>query len=129
MTPFDFIKSINNKTDLKESVDRKNYNSYIVLHGFSYYPDTVLLANELNCFSNIEPRQHYDFLYHAISKKNRFSKWYKKSKIEMIEILKERYEIRTERAVEMMELLSEEELEQIRLDTSKGGLDGKSDSK
>lgn len=78
-TPFDFIKSISHtkKNILKNP---KDYTPYIVNKGLSYFPDTILFANEMNRLWMIPPQQQYDFLIHSVRPRERYSKWNKKDK-------------------------------------------------
>ena len=47
--PFEFVKAINNKQNIiRDDLDEKAYNPYMINRAFSYFPDTVLLANEMN---------------------------------------------------------------------------------
>ncbi len=123
MNVWDFVKSINEKKYLYEDVDKNNYSSYIVNRSFSFFPDTILLANEMNRFPSTEPKQHYDFLYHATTKKKRWSKWIKPINDEDAKMLSEKLSIRYERAVELMSILTESELKTLKDNLNTDGLD------
>ena len=134
MTPFDFLNSINEKksylfTDIKadnsgeasdlDSVDRK-YPPFMVNRGLSYFVDTVMLANEMNERFEISKKMHYDFLYHAVRKKRRFSKWFKKPKDSKdIELIKEAYSCSREKAEDVYDLI---DMKALRKYMSKGGV-------
>ena len=82
-SPFDFIKSISStKKDIME--DEKDYNAFMVNRGLSYFPDTVIYANEMNRFHHLDSRLQYLFLINIVRKRNRFSKWNKASESEDI---------------------------------------------
>lgn len=119
--PFTFIKAINKKTDV-ENVD--DYAPYITNHTFSAFPDTVLLANELNRFPDLPKQMQYDFYYHAVKKGNRFSKWLKKSKndtLENIQMLQSHYGYSERKAQQTLDILTDDQLEYIRKQMDKGG--------
>ena len=133
MSPFDFLNSINEKkaylfddvradnsgeaSDL-DSVDRK-YPPFMVNRGLSYFVDTVMLANEMNQRFELAKKMQYDFLYHGVRKKRRFSKWVKKPKDSKdIELIKEAYCYSRERAEEVYDLI---DIKQLRKDMDKGG--------
>ncbi len=85
MSPFDFLNSINDtKKDLFEDPQaEKDYNAFLVNRGLSYFPDTILFANEMNIKRDTPKQWQFDFLRLAIPKKKRFSKWHKK-KLQLI---------------------------------------------
>jgi len=133
MSPFDFLNSINEKkaylfddvradnseeaSDL-DSVDRK-YPPFMVNRGLSYFVDTVMLANEMNQRFELAKKMKYDFLYHGVRKKRRFSKWHKKEKDSKdIELIKEAYCINRERAEEVYDLI---DIKKLRKFMDKGG--------
>jgi hypothetical protein len=114
MKIWDFVKSINEKKySFHEDIDKKEYSSYVINKAFSFFPDTLFLANELNMFPETKPKAHYNFLYHAVSKKPRFSKWIKQQKDADALFLSENLSIRYDRAVEIMNILTETELKNL----------------
>ena len=50
MNPFEYLKAINitKKDVMVDDIAENNYNSFIVNRSLSYFPDTVLFANEMN---------------------------------------------------------------------------------
>ena len=85
MNPFALISSISNtKLDILEN--EKDYNAFMVNRGLSYFPDTVIYANEMNKFHHLDSRLQYQFLINIIRKRNRFSKWNKSDESEDIKI-------------------------------------------
>jgi hypothetical protein len=124
MTPFDFVNSVTyNKTDLFEDPQaEKDYVPFVVNRALSYFPDTVLLANEMNRSSGIPKRWQFDFLRSSIPKRKRFTKWAKKdqSTADLLAV-QEYYKYSTERALEAMTILSKEQIQQIKQQMDKGG--------
>lgn len=123
ISPFDYINSINNKEYIFDKHSEKDYNPFIVNLGFSYFMDTVLLANELNKHSNIPNKAQYDFLYHSVTKKKRFSKWVKKEdKVdENLQLISDYFGFSLNKAKDALKVLTDEQIEQIKLLMDKGG--------
>jgi len=113
MSPFELIKSISNtKKDILEN--EKDYNAFMVNRGLSYFPDTVLYANEMNKFHHLDNRLQYSFLINIVRKRNRFSKWNKSIESENINAIKRYYGYSNEKARDVLPLLSNEHLKTIR---------------
>jgi len=120
MNPFALISSISNtKLDILEN--EKDYNAFMVNRGLSYFPDTVIYANEMNKFHHLDSRLQYQFLINIIRKRNRFSKWNKSDESEDINAIKEYYGYSNEKARDVLPLLSNESLKIIRGRINHGG--------
>lgn len=112
---FDYVKSINEKKYIDDvDFDPKEYNKYIVIKAFSYFVDTVLIANELDSINVSDERQHYDFLYHIINKRKRFSKWFKMNRDESIALIQKYYGCNASKAQEIVGILTTEQLDYIK---------------
>ena len=121
MNPFELIKAISNsKKDVLEN--EKDYNAFMVNRGLSYFPDTVIYANEMNKFHHLDSRLQFDFLIHIVRKRNRFSKRNKSSESEDIKAIKEYYGYSNEKARDVLPLLSNENLKIIRRKIQYGGI-------
>lgn len=121
MNPFELIKSISNtKKDILEN--EKDYNAFMVNRGLSYFPDTVIYANEMNKFHHLDSRLQYHFLINTIRKRNRFSKWNKSIESENISAIKQYYGYSNEKARDVLPLLSNENLKTIRGRIQHGGI-------
>jgi hypothetical protein len=120
MNPFALINSISNsKIDILEN--EKDYNAFMVNRGLSYFPDTVIYANEMNKFHHLDSRLQFDFLINTIRKRNRFSKWNKSIESENINAIKKYYGYSNEKARDVLPLLSNENLKTIRGRIQHGG--------
>ena len=120
MNPFEIIKSISNtKKDILDN--EKDYNAFMVNRGLSYFPDTVLYANEMNKFHHLDNRLQYSFLINIVRKRNRFSKWNKSIESENINAIKEYYGYSNEKARDVLPLLSNENLTIIKRKINHGG--------
>ena len=121
MSPFALISSISNtKIDILEN--EKDYNAFMVNRGLSYFPDTVLYANEMNKYHHLDSRLQFDFLINIVRKRNRFSKWNKSSESEDINAIKVYYGYSNEKARDVLPLLSNEHLNIIRGKVQHGGI-------
>ena len=120
MNPFEIIKSISStKKDVLEN--EKDYNAFMVNRGLSYFPDTVLYANEMNQYHHLDNRLQFDFLINIVRKRNRFSKWNKSIESENINAIKRYYGYSNEKARDVLPLLSNESLKIIRGRINHGG--------
>ena len=121
MNPFELINSISStKKDILEN--EKDYNAFMVNRGLSYFPDTVIYANEMNKFHHLDSRLQYQFLINTIRKRNRFSKWNKSIESENINAIKKYYNYSNEKARDVLPLLSNENLNTIRGRINYGGI-------
>ena len=125
MSPFDFLNAINvTKKDLirEDPLNEKDYTPFMVNRGLSYFADTIMMANEMNRHSGIPKKWQNDFLLNTISKKKRFSKWHKKDADDKkLLLIMEYYKYSTERAKEVMDILSPDQLTMIEEKLYKGG--------
>lgn len=123
MNHFDYLNSINlNKQDIMvDDICEKAYNSFMVNRGLSYFPDTVVIANEMNKHHQIDNKLQYHFLINMIRKRKRFSKWAKAQKESDIDAVKEYYGYSNEKARQALTLLSPDQITIIKNKVSKGG--------
>ena len=120
--PFEFINSISYKKNnlLKDGYSEKDYPSFLVNKGLSLYADTILYANEINRRPWIDNKLAYDYYLNSIRPRKRYSKWFKKTKNEDLELLKEYYKCSESKALEYLNILSETQLEKLRKRLTKG---------
>jgi hypothetical protein len=125
MSPFDFLNAINfTKENLFESDPQadKDYKSFIINRGLSYFPDTVFYANQMNQHPGLDKDMQFSFFLNIISRKKRFSKWSKKdADTETLELVKEYYGYSSEKATEALKVLSDDNLIMIKEKLYKGG--------
>lgn len=123
MSPFDFLNSINStKVNLldKDPENINQYNSFLVNRSLSYFPDTVLISNEMNRLHHIDARLQHDFLINIIRRKKRFSKWDKPQSTD-IECIKEYYGYSDSKAKQIIGLLTSAQLQELKNKVNKGG--------
>ena len=121
----DYLNSINlSKKNLMGDEDpawEKNYPPYIINKCMSHHMDTVMFANEMNQYPGLDKKLQYDFFINTVRPRKRFSPWGKKEKVKDIELVKEFYGYSTEKAMQALRILTENQLEIIRTKLNKGG--------
>ena len=125
MNFFDFLNSINdNKKDLirEDPLTEKEYVPFMINRGLSYFSDTILYANEMNKFASIPKQWQFDFYRIGVPKRKRFSKWHKQDKIEEdVKNLMQEYNYSHQKALQVISILSDEQLEELRKKYKIGG--------
>jgi hypothetical protein len=128
MNPFDYLNAINDtKQNVIEDSDNpelaeKLYPSYLVNRGLSFFIDTVYLANEMNRHHHLENKMQFDFLINIVRKKKRFSKWFKAQPDEEVEAVMDYYGYSQDKARQVVDLLTKDQITQIIERQRKGGL-------
>lgn len=129
MTPFDYVNRINKKTGVDPREDLLQFDSvysrFLVARQFSYFPDSLYQANDLNIRStpdhDISNLQHFDYLNNSVTKASRFSKWDKPIKLENIELIMEYYGYTQRKAEQVVDLFTEEDIINLKSKMFKGG--------
>ena len=120
----DWLNSINfNKDNLIEEDPEaiSSYPPYIVNRCLSGHLDTVLFANEMNKYSNLDKDMQYSFFLYTLRKRKRFSPWLKKEQVEDLDLVKKHYGYSNEKAKVAVSLLTKTQLEYIRNKHDMGG--------
>ena len=123
ISPFDFLNSIHYTKEnlVVDEWSEKQYNPYIINKGLSYGHDTVIPANEMNSRPHLDKILQFHFLINIIRPKKRFNKWIKAEKIDDLETVKEYYGYSTEKAKQILPLLNDSNIEEMRIRITKGG--------
>jgi hypothetical protein len=117
MNPFEYVNSINGKIEnliVEDENNEKFYDPFLTNRAFSYFPDSILYANEMNSRHFLDKRMQYDYLYYGISKKKRFSKWATRNTNGNIDFLVRLYECSKTKAEEIAEVLGETSVELLK---------------
>ena len=120
----EWLNSINtNKNNLiDEDFDlEKQYPSYIINRCMSGHIDAILLANEMNKRPNLPKKLQYDFFLNSIRKRKRYSPWLRKEEIENLDLVKRYYGYSSEKAKQVLNILTREQLSFIRDRLETGG--------
>ena len=123
MNPFDYVNAI---CDTKQNLiideaTEKAYNPFMINRTLSYHYDTVLLANEMNQRAHLDKKLQNDFLINTVRKKRRFAKWAKPISSDDLEVVKEYYGYSNEKARQVLPLLNDDQMGQLRQRIFKGG--------
>ena len=118
----DWLNSINvTKNNLiDEDPDlEKGYPAYIINRCLSGQIDSVMFANEINKHPNLSKKLQYDFFLNSLRKRKRYSPWIRKEQIENLDLVKKYYGYSSEKAKQVLNILTKEQLSFIRdlLDT------------
>ena len=120
----DWLNSINfNKDNLIEEDPEaiSSYPPYIINRCLSGHLDTVLFANEMNKYSNLDKDMQYSFFLYTLRKRKRFSPWLKKEQVDDLDLVKKHYGYSNEKAKVAVSLLTKTQIEQIRNKHDMGG--------
>lgn len=93
-----------------------NINKY-----FSNFQDTIAHADNMNKAAHIDLQLHFDYMFHAVRKKKRFFKGQKASKDAEFESVKQYYKYNNKRTEEVMNILSQDQIDIIAKRQEKGG--------
>ena len=125
MSFFDYLNAINTtKKDLmkEDPLSEKDYIPFMINRGLSYFPDTIMYANEMNKYSSIPKDWQFAFYMHSIKPKKRFSKWHKKDQnSDDLNLIMKAYGYSSQKAAEALEILTDAQLVAIRESYSTGG--------
>jgi len=103
--------------------NEKDYNAFVVNRAISFHYDCVMQANEMNKYPNLPSNLQYQFLLNSIrGYKRPFRKWEKRETIDNLDAVKEYYNYSNEKAKEALVLLNATQLEKIKKELNKGGI-------
>tara|TARA_B100001109_G_C18599143_1_gene351555 strand:+ start:190 stop:582 length:393 start_codon:yes stop_codon:yes gene_type:complete len=122
----DYLRAINEtKEPLLSSDDitwEKKYSPFIINRCLSMHYDCIAAANEMNGFHFLDKKVQFDFYINSIRKKKRFGgKWLNQAKLKNIEYVKEYYGYSNEKAREALTILTDKQIELIKMSLEKGG--------
>ena len=120
---WDYVKDISHLKEgigLESEGSNPDYVPFIINRAFSYYSDTILIANEANQKSTWSKQMHYDFMFTLIRPRKRYSKWCKPERIKECELVAKYFECNLAKAADILEFLSEEDLKEIKISFEDG---------
>ena len=88
----------------------------------SYFPDTIFYANQINIRHGLDKKMQYDYLRLSVSKRKRFSKWFKEDKDDNIKTVQDYYGWSYRKAKECLVCLTETELKTMKDSLKTGGV-------
>ena len=120
-----YLNAINyTKEDLVKSDDQmwaKKYPAYIINKVMSAFPDTLMLANEMNRLNTLDKDIQFQFYINSVRKKKRFSPYIRASKLKDIDVIKEYYGFGNDKAKDALKILSNGQIKYIKEKLFKGG--------
>ena len=125
--PFAYLNAINTtKVDLMtgsedDEQEEKEYVPFVVNRSLSYFPDTVLYANEMNLLPDLDKKLQFHYLICSVRARKRYSKWVKRSISSDIETIKAYYKCNTRIAETYSRILTECQIETLRSRLNTGG--------
>ena len=126
--PFDYVNSITqNKKNMmrgseNDKLAEKGYNAWLINNALSYHQDTILHANIMNEYHDLDNRAQYEFLLNSVRPKKRYAKWAKSADDKDLEMICEYYKCNQTIGKEYLSLLSSEQLKMIKEQQEIGGI-------
>ena len=116
--PFDYVKSINKKTYM---YDLSGYNPFLTNRAFAGFIDTVMFAEQMNQAHQLSPALQYDFYYYGVRKGSRFDPIPKPVEPSGLEVVMAYYDYSKQKALEVMSLLTPQDIMDMIKSMDKGG--------
>jgi hypothetical protein len=111
------------KNVLQDELDIKDYTPFVVNRALSYHLDCVLYVNELNRYPGLDKDLQYQYLLNSIRPmKRKFQPWQKSTTDKDLEYIKEYFGYSNQKAKEALSLLTDKQIEEIKIKTDKGGV-------
>jgi|TARA_Y100000289_G_scaffold52974_1_gene54703 hypothetical protein len=122
----DYLNAINftkkNLLDTDDIMWEKKYPPYIINKCLSMNYDCIAQANEMNGFHFLPKKIQFHFYINSIRKRKRFGgKWLSSTKLKNLQYVKEYYGYSNEKAKEALNILTDKQIEEIKLSLFKGG--------
>ena len=122
----DYLKAINeskeNLLDTNDITWEKKYPPFVINRCMSMFYDTVMHSNEMNGLHFLPKRMQFHYFINSIRKKRRFGgKWLSQTKLKDLALVKEYYGYSNSKAKEALNILSKNQIENIKIKLIKGG--------
>ena len=103
--------------------NERDYAPFIINRSISFHMDMVMPANQMNFQPSIDSLLQYHYLLNTVrAYKRPFQKWQKRETVENLDAVKEYYNYSNEKAKDALSILSNAQIEQIKKNLNKGGL-------
>ena len=99
---------------LEDDLQEKAYVPFVINRSLSYFPDTILYANQVNDYNQLDKKMQFDYLRLSLRPRKRFSKWIKSQEEDDLQLIKDHYNYSNERATEVLRVLTPNQIEDIR---------------
>jgi hypothetical protein len=120
----DIIPSIQQtKKVVVTAENERDYVPFVVNRSISFHLDMVMDANQMNMLPSTDPLLQYHYLLNKVrGYKRPFQKWQKRDTVENLDAVKEYYNYSNEKAKEVLSILSDTQIAEIKKNLYKGGL-------
>jgi hypothetical protein len=103
--------------------NERDYVPFVVNRSISSHMDMVMPANQMNLQPSTDGLLQYHYLLNTVrAYKRPFQKWQKRETVENLDAIKEYYNYSNEKAKEALSILSNAQIEEIKKNLNKGGL-------
>jgi len=124
LSPFDFVKAIQQTKHnlMADPQSVKEYVPFITNKALSSDLDTILDANEMNRRHHLDKKMQFGYLLHKVRARRRpFHPWLKHTVNADVTAIKTVWECSTGKALEILRVLTPEQMEKVRQFTDPGG--------
>ena len=123
MSPFDYADYILRKKTPDSELDFADYKAFLINRSLSYHLDCVLYVNEMNLKPSLDSDMQYQYLLNSIRPmKRKFIPWSKVEKDKNIIAIKTYFGYSNEKAKQVLDILTDEQIAEIKIKTEKGGV-------
>ena len=127
---FTYVGAINSgyKDAVNDAGFEAVYTPYVVNKAFSYYLDTIFIANELNKAQALcqNKAAHFNALAHTVRPRKRYSKWHKDeaARKRKTDVLSAYFNLSREKAKQVLDIFDDEQVEDMKteMESNRGGL-------
>ena len=111
------------KNVFENDPDLKDYNPFIINRALSFHADCIPYVEEMNRLHFLDKDMQYQYLLNTIRPmKRKFAPWQKAQVEKDIECVKEYFGYSNKKAREAMRILTNEQIDEIKRKTDKGGV-------
>ena len=111
------------KNALKDDVDVKAYEPYMVNRALSFHRDCLPYANQMNMNPWLEKDLQYQYLLNSIRPmKRKFQPWQRAEVDKDLKSVKEFFGYSNQKAKDALKILTDEQIAEIKIRTDKGGV-------
>lgn len=123
MSPFVFVDALTEtKENLFSEETEKDYQPFLINRALSFNPDCMFYVAEMNKYREVPKKAQHDFYLNILEKKRRHGRWVKRDSFsDDLQLVKDVFGYSTQHALAALEILTEDQLAQLRQKKDKGG--------
>jgi len=107
--------------DIMNKDNERLYLPFMVNRNFSQHMDTILYANEMNQRPHLSKQMQFDYYFYSVRKRKRYGKWPKKVTEENLELVQGAYNCSMQKALDILRILSEPDIQKLKDFVYEGG--------